>query len=134
MAKLESLFDQPELEADGVWLRWRVDIEIKLRSTRTPAVRDRLRKIGARLLSGGTSQRDEENLKRIYARHVIVDWRNIQDASGAQVPYSHDTAYNLLANPKLVSLWEWVIEQANSRANFQATEEDEELTEEDEGN
>lgn len=134
MAKLESLFDQPELEADGVWLRWRADIEIKLRSTRTTAVRDRLRKIGARMLSGGTSQRDEENLKRIYARHVIVDWRNIQDASGAPVPYSAETAYNMLANPKLVSLWEWVVNQATNPINFGGDLEEEELTEEDEGN
>lgn len=136
MAKLEALYDRPDLESEGVWFRWKADIELKLRSVRAPQVRERLAKIGARLRSGGSglSAREEENLKRLYARHVVVSWKNIQDASGADVPYSPETAYNMLANPKLASLWEWVVNQATNPINFGGDFEEEEPDENDAGN
>lgn len=129
--KISQTKTDPGLEQSGVWRPIRYGVEVKVArvgNPRTTAWRASLPVEDQRLLDMFEKHTKqpvlyESKLDRIgelmiesYARNVLLDWRNIEDDEGEQIPYSPDNAKSLLRD------YDWffldVRREAELRENF----------------
>lgn len=82
--------------------------------------RDRVFKPYRRKLQNGTMGLDEMDdlMKDIYAESVIIGWEGVKGEDGAIVPFSKQSARDLL--DELPAVWEEIQEAADRLGNFQA--------------
>lgn len=66
--------------------------------------------------AAGVDPDDPAEQMALYARSVVVNWSGIVDATGAEIPYSPETAVELFT--AFPEIWALVWPFANSRANF----------------
>jgi hypothetical protein len=60
----------------------------------------------------------DEDLKSLYASHVVVAWRGFKDDDGDDVPYTRENFLELMRLAP--DMWTRVRSTANSREHFQA--------------
>jgi hypothetical protein len=122
MPRIDTLADDLVGEEEGKVYTWRgVDVRVRaLRSKRVAAAMDRIglsRKAG----SGSWNERDEARFEEILARDVIVGWpagdRGFQNADG-DVPYTFESALNILRQPGFASFKAWLISMASDVDRF----------------
>lgn len=65
----------------------------------------------------GSKERDQ----RFFAEHVIVNWKDLKDDDGNEVPYSPDVAMELFASPGGDELYGELLVASLDAANFIAT-------------
>ena len=67
----------------------------------------------------------EEISIEAMAHHVLLGWKDIEDDDGNPLEYSPETALELLRDPGLRDLYQFVLTQANERALFRQEVEEE---------
>lgn len=111
------------LETDGVWVKIRYGVEVKVARTGNPraeAWRARLSWDDRRLLDNpdlqkGREERVVELVIDAIAETVLLDWRNIEDDDGNPIPWSVAKARELLKEH------DWFLQDVNEAATTRET-------------
>lgn len=127
MAKLSSLKNNVAAEVAGVWVPYAAGIEVKIARLGNPKYEAYLRKLSAphtRQLRDGELDNTvaEELTKRAMARHILLDWRGMEDDDGNEMVYSEQLAFEVLSNPEYRDFYRDIMEMANKRATFKEQE------------
>lgn len=115
MAKLTEIRTDLEKVEKGVWVDFLADIKLCIASVNNPNYkqhRSRLLKPHLRRIRGNQMSQDEilDVVKPAIAKHILVDWKNLEDESGKPIKYSSDKALDLFMDKELSSLFDFVIE------------------------
>lgn len=121
------------LEVQGIWLEYGLvdgdmNRPIRIKVSRAGGSNTRF----ARLLEAKTKPHRrsiqtetldpklaEQMFKEVYAESIILDWVNVQDEEGNDLPFSRDNVIKVLSD--LPDLWADVREQCNKVALFRQT-------------
>ena len=111
-----------ELAKEGVWVPLDGETRLKIAQWLNPHHRKYLQKAldpYKRALRMGTlSDEDSNRIEAEAVAHtVLIDWDNLKD-NGVNLEYSKEKATQLLRDPELSWLMDFVREQAENLANF----------------
>ena len=131
--RLRELRTDPAREREGVWQQWVGDVRLRIRRAGNPdynrAFSDGLRPhralIRADALPAETMERVQ---RRAVAVAVLVGWEGIQDdETGEPIPYSVERAEEVLSDPGLHDLYEFVVACSVRMENYRLEEREEDL-------
>ena len=115
------------LETNGVWIVYELEkggeFEIKIKRGGSRNVE--WRRIYNQVFKAHdkdklTEQESQFLLAEVYSRSFVVDWRNLKDSEGKDVPFNVKNCMELLCfMPELLTK---IINDAHARANFQMLE------------
>lgn len=123
MGKLTALRTDPNKESQGVWIDYEDDIKLKLGRMNSPAfekfVADRQATSIGRFRRVKQSDAERDKLvEEAVASTIILDWKNIQDDSGNDIPYSKEKALEFCRDPGLRDFYRFVLIEASQADNF----------------
>jgi hypothetical protein len=108
-----------QAEVAGVWVEVDAGVELRiarLNNEKARAARRELEK-PYRSFSQIPETVSEDILRKVVARHVLVDWRGVTDEAGAVIEYSADKAEQILKDyPDMLSD---VVNASLARETFQ---------------
>ena len=129
MANLNSMKVSLKLEDQGAWVPVFQDAEVKLRRLSYPKYRDEASELTKPLLKrirAGSIEVDE--LRRAvapaFARHIMVDWKNIEGDEG-EIEFSYEAALEILLKPEFKEFYELLWDEATAVENFRQARLDE---------
>lgn len=104
--KLSSIKTDVAAKESGVWIEGCYgDLDLKIASSTNRKAVEYMRKLMKpyeRNLKDRSNEWFMENIQNpTYAKFVLIDWRNMQDDDGADVPYSEGKALELLNDPEM---------------------------------
>ena len=112
-----------------MWVKWEHGVSLLIARLNNPgfqafireATRDHTKEI-----RDGNFENDKMEAISIeaMAKHVLLGWKDIEDDDGSPLEYSSETALELLRDPGLRDLYQFVLTQANERALFRQEIED----------
>jgi hypothetical protein len=125
--KISDFLRDEEREEGGVWVEIAEGLEIKIAALGSVKFEQHLRRISKRhrvaARRGVLSEETAEDLmKQAMARHVVLDWRNLQDEDGSDVPYSEAAALEYLRSSR--KFFRLVRDIATDEATFRADAEE----------
>lgn len=117
----------PELEKNGVILRYELEngekvlFKIKRSGVRNSEWRrlynELMRPREDETLKGEMSEEESKFLlSEIYARSVVVDWKNVKDAEGVDVPFTTESCIELFRF--IPDLFQLIIRDSGDKSNF----------------
>lgn len=119
MAKLSSIASDPTLENNGVWRTYPgTDIKVLVARLGNPdyerhAKSLRRHKRAQAAADGTLSEREAKDaIAPAVAKHILKGWENLQDDTGADIPYSEAEAIKLLCNDDYHDFYTWVLKVA----------------------
>lgn len=122
MAKLSAYKTDTELKEKGVWVPLEEGLRIRIARAGHPKCKEMstrlLRKVH-KLYHG--AEREEETIranKKVIAKHILVDWENLDDEDGKPIEYSSEKAYEILNNPEYEDFYKLVLELSTSSELF----------------
>ena len=123
MAKLGEIKTDMDKAQQGVWQPYILDIELLIASINNPKYkqeRSRLIKPHQRRIRSGEMSAEKvlEILKPAVAKHLLLDWKNIEDDNGQPIPYSPEKVLELFNDPTLSDLYDFVLETAGEKELF----------------
>jgi hypothetical protein len=123
MGKLSFQKIDTKAEAEGVWTDYADGIRFKIARLGNPDYRAHLRKIGrANQIHVQQDLMDPEVMesfsKEAIAKHVLLDWENVEDDDGSKIPYSPDVGEKILKDPAYVRIFEFVVAFAARAENY----------------
>jgi hypothetical protein len=110
MAKLRGSYalDRATVE-DGMWVKLRDGIEVKVRSVRSEIVkkvRARAQRPYERLLATQKwrylPEQEEKIAETVIIEGVLLDWRNIEGEDGKPLPFNRETVKAIITDPEMV--------------------------------
>jgi len=119
MAKLSQIKSDPKKTDEGIWLDFAAGIRLKIARLHNPAYAKymtALQKPYIRQVRAGTL--DAEISARLTKQ--VVAWENIEDEKGQAIPYSPEKALELISDPTLFELYDFVLEVAASAELYRA--------------
>ena len=130
--KLHSIKADVEKMEDGVWERITEDFEVRVGHQNTPAYTAFLHKHarghGRAFLKGTLDAKAIESItpliKEATARHLLLDWRGLQDDDGEEIPFSTKKAVELLTDPAYSSLFTMITEISQDETLFRAVQDE----------
>lgn len=120
MAKLSLLRSDAKKETEGVWVEWEHGVSLLIARLNNPGFQARVRVLTAKhtkeIRSGSFPDEEMEGVsKSAMAHHVLLGWKNIEDEDGKPLEYSNEKALELLNEPDLRDMYQFVLTQANER-------------------
>jgi hypothetical protein len=100
--KISKFRTNADAEIDGVWVPVGEGLELRVARIGNPRYKAMIRNAGksqrmATQLTGNIDMDAIEELTlKAIANHVLLDWKNLEDDDGDQIPYSVDKAMELL--------------------------------------
>lgn len=64
----------------------------------------------------------QEELNHVLAEHILTDWEGVE-RGGKELPYSVETAFEILSDPKFYEFHQFVIEKSLVMDGFRPSEE-----------
>lgn len=123
MAKLSSVKRDVEKASQGIWRTFE-GIDFCIARIDNPDAKKELRRLSKleRATRRGKVDDDaaEKHITAVVAKHVIKDWRNLEDDDGKPIPYSVETASKIIADPAFAELRDWIITIATEDEAFRA--------------
>lgn len=102
--KLSTIKKDVNAAEQGVWVNGVLgDLDVKVASAGNRKYIESLRnalKPYQRNLKNIDDEVFTEIQNKAIAKHILVDWRNLQDDEGNEIPYSEQKAYELLQDPE----------------------------------
>ena len=102
--KLSSIKKDVAAAEAGVWINGVMgDLDVKIASAGNRKYLESLRNAMKPYQRNIKNVSDEiflEIQNKCVAKHVLVDWRNLQDDNGVDIPYSYEKAAELLQDPE----------------------------------
>lgn len=117
MAKLSAIKADMSKVEEGQWTTYSAGIQLRIASTSSTAyrqARNDILKPYMRMTRQRTIDPDRvvELLKPAAARHLLLDWRYIEDENGKAIKYSPEKALEFFNDPALKDLYDFVLEVA----------------------
>ena len=128
--KISEFKTNTDAEKEGVWIEVGAGLRLRVARLGNPSYEAYIRKHGRKhliQLKTGTLTDDKEVLeltRRAMARHVLVDWENLQDDDGINVEYSVERAEEYLA---IKDFMELVFKLSGERELFKQQRDEEDL-------
>lgn len=99
--KISTFKTNEQREQEGVWEDAGGGLRLKVARLGNLRYEEYLRQTGkpyARQMRHGTVDNKvlEDLIRQAMARHVLLDWENLDDEQGNPIPYSHEKALELL--------------------------------------
>lgn len=102
--KLSKIKKDTVAAESGVWINKVLDdLDVKICSAGNSKYLNILRQLMKPYQRSYKSMDDSVFLEiqnKAIAKHILVDWRNLQDDEGNEIPYSEQKAYELLQDPE----------------------------------
>jgi hypothetical protein len=123
MARLRAIrTDQQKAEA-GVWVPYAEDIEVCVASLNSKTYQDHRERLMAPHLKMARAKRMSpeqvlEIVRPAVAKHLIRDWKNIQDDDGVDIPYSPQKAEEILSDPGMLDFYDFILDAAGNVTLF----------------
>lgn len=129
MARLSSLKADSRKEVEGVWMSWEHGVSLLIARLNNPGFQAHVRKATRSktkaIRQGSISDEEMERVSlEAIAHHVLLGWKNIEDDDGNPLEYSPETALELLSDPGLRDLYQFVLTQSNERELYRQEVED----------
>ncbi len=124
MAKLNALKSDVATEAGGVWVHYLAGVELLIARLGHPTYRAYIEKhsrIHRRLIRSETDEgraKLDDIVRWAVSKFVLIGWRNIEDDDGQPIEYSAQAAYGFLGQEELRDLYDFVVEFAKERQNY----------------
>ena len=126
MASINDFKTDLEKESQGVWVPYKgSDFELRIArigGKKYQADMRRVLKPLRRRVDGGNISEDEamEVLVPIVAKHLVKDWRGLTDGpdDGPEIPFSIIKCQELLSDPQLKDLYDFIMTVANDGDEF----------------
>lgn len=130
MARLSSLKSDSKKESEGVWVKWEHGVSLLIARLNNPGFQEFIREATrdhTKAIRDGRFENDkmEEISIEAMAHHVLLGWKNIEGDDGKPLKYSPEVALELMKDPGLRDLYQFVLTQANERALFRQEVEEE---------
>lgn len=120
--KLSKIKRDVSASESGVWVNKVVDdLDIKIASTGSRKYTDILQQLMKPYQRNYKSLSNEffaDLQNKCIAKTILLDWRNLQDDNGTDIPYSETKAYELLSDPENSDLRELIINLASEAEVF----------------
>lgn len=99
--KFSAMRTNREKEDNGVWAPVAEGLEVKVARVNNHAYQDYLRKLTREKLgtvrAGELGSKVAEDITALaVSKYILLDWKNLQDDAGADIPYSQAKAFELL--------------------------------------
>lgn len=122
MARLSDTRTNPSLEREGVWFDFN-GIGLKIARANQPEYAEELKKLSREVLRGRPVEQMTEAestiiMRTAAAKHLLVDWRDLEDDDGRPIKYSVDQALEYFSQPQYADFLKFVIAQANKAENY----------------
>ena len=123
MGKLNALRTDPNKESSGVWIDYEDDIKLKIGRMNSPAfekfIADRqATSIGRYRRAKQTDAERDKLIEEAVANTILLDWKNIQDEEGLDIPFSKEKALEFFRDPGLRDFYRFVLIEASQADNF----------------
>jgi|CXWL01.1.fsa_nt_gi hypothetical protein len=127
MAKISKFRRDPERAVSGRWCRYREDVEVAVASTTQEEWKSEFRRAVKKVRQEqALTAADDPPLGEVLlkcapamAKWLVKGWKNIEDDSGAPVPFSIEKASEYLSHPDAHEFREWVYVRSSEYAEFQ---------------
>ena len=118
MAKLLSLKTDPEKESEGGWVPYQIGVELKIGRIGNTAFAECVRRLSEPHLKELRTNRLPEDVleditREAVAKHILMDWKNIEDDDGKPFKYTQKRAEDILADPGMRDLYKFILLSAN---------------------
>lgn len=123
MAKLQTVKENKQREAKGVWVAYEIGIEFKVARMGNPKFQAKVRELSAphikQIRNGELPQAKMEAIQmEAVAETILVGWRNIEDDDGKALRYSVKRAKEILADEELRDIYDFILSEAGNQANY----------------
>jgi len=124
MAKLSNFRTDTAKETEGVWVDYSEGIRFKIARWNNREFRRFLEKLARpntrafRKAGGRRGELWDSLIKQAAAKYVLLGWENVDDDGGKPIKYSPDKALEILSDPELSAIWEFVCEAALDEAMY----------------
>jgi len=126
MGKLNRLLIDPKKDVDGVefpyaegvvfivarWGNPRFQQELNRRMLQMTAWERR------KLSSGEDDSLNTDTVRTVAGKHILVGWKNLEDADGRDIPYSEEYSVKLCKDPAFGAVYRDIIAFAQEPANY----------------
>jgi len=115
MTKLSDLRVDPALETEGVWVDFAAGVRLRIARLANPRFQERIFALAHRngaAESEPTKEERDQQLRRAVAETVLVGWDQVEEEDGSPMPYSPERALEVLSDPGLRDLYEFVLRRA----------------------
>lgn len=116
MVKLSAITIDTKRQEEGVWVRLRLGFRALIASRDSPAFATAVQE--AQRLEPDSEDRRGALISRAMARHLLLGWEEIEDESGATIPYSFERALDYMTKPEFVDIREEVLAVSLTRSNY----------------
>tara|TARA_R110000824_G_scaffold20947_10_gene78619 strand:+ start:10 stop:414 length:405 start_codon:yes stop_codon:yes gene_type:complete len=123
MAKLQTIKDNKQREAKGVWVDYEMGIQFKIAKMGNPKFQAKVRELSAphikQIRNDGLPQDKMEAIQlEAVSETILVGWKNIEGDDGKAMRYSAKRAKEILGDAELLSIYEFVLTEATKQANY----------------
>lgn len=123
MANIELIKTDVDKETNGVWVDFALGIRLKIARARNPKYTEFLRNlVEPKRQDIRDDKMDIEDfsdlLLKVRAKTILLDWENLEDEIGNQIPYSYEKALELFRNPELKDFYKFVTTIAEDADQF----------------
>lgn len=140
MATLNQVRSDLSKERRGVWCEYELGIKILIARSTHPEYQKAMRKaLKAKRLERGSRVSVSDLLDEIFiddqevvsilapplAKHILLDWQNIEDDNGNLIPYSQEKALEILIDPELRDFFNFTLAQSSNQTLYRKEEQEE---------
>lgn len=108
---------------EGVWFDYIGNIRLKIARIGNPNYRKaatelRSPDLDVLQMSDTKSNAFDQVQRKITARSLITDWQNLEDDAGQTIPFSVEKAEEILSDPELSHIYDFVMVKSNDLEAF----------------
>ncbi len=124
MAKLNAIKIDSVKAEEGVWFPHHIGFEFLVARLGNQKYKNYLAKLmrtkGKKFLRGGDMNllAIEKLARRAAARHIILDWKNIEDEDGNAIPYSEEKCFEIITDPDFDVLYKDIMDFAQDESEY----------------
>lgn len=117
---------------NGVWERITDDFEVCVAHSNVPAylafLQKNARGHGRAFMKGRLDEKTMQAIKPVIkeatARHLLLDWRGLQEENGDEIPFSVEKAVEILTDPECEPLFNMIVEISQDESLFRAQQDE----------
>ena len=121
MGKLSKVKTDSKKEIEGIWEDYEEGIRLKIARMGNPLYDEEIYRLSKPVLKRSReipADELERISKQAVAKYILVDWENIEDDDGNEIPYSSEKALEYFNDHDLRGFYRDIILIANDRNRF----------------
>jgi hypothetical protein len=123
MAKLHAIATDMNKAENGIWIPYEAGIELRIArygNKNHNQYARQLLKPHVEIIRGRNAEPELLNDidRQAAAKYILMDWKNIQDDDGKDIPFSTEKALELFRDPAYEDFYKFVIQVSMNRENY----------------